>query len=158
VSPSPFSSDITEFLSLLAMHAVRYLIVGGEAVIYYGYARLTGDVDIFYEASTDNGDALFAALVEFWGGEVPGVSAARELLEPGMILQFGVPPNRIDLLNRIDGVSFAECWGSRTQLELPLRERRFCVNYIGRQQLIKNKEAAGRDKDLDDLRFLRRVR
>jgi hypothetical protein len=101
---------------------------------------------------------LFAALVEFWGGEVPGVSGARELLEPGMILQFGVPPNRIDLLNRIDGVSFEECWGGRRQLELPLCGRRFYVNYIGLQQLIKNKEAPGRDKDLDDLRFLRRAR
>jgi predicted nucleotidyltransferase len=157
VSPSPFSSDITEFLSLLSAHGVRYLIVGGEAVIYYGYARLTGDVDIFYEASAENAAALFAALLEFWNGEVPGVGAARELLEPGLILQFGVPPNRIDLLNRIDGVSFPECWGPRKEVDLSLRGRRFPVNYIGRQQLIKNKEAARRDKDLDDLRFLRRL-
>lgn len=153
--PSPFSSDITEFLSLLHTHEVRYLVIGGEAVIYYGYARLTGDVDIFHEPSRQNADRLYAALGEFWGGDVPGGVSARELLEPGMIIQFGVPPHRIDLLNRIDGVSFEECWEPRTDVEVSLGVRRFPVHYIGRGQLVRNKEAARRDKDLDDLRFLK---
>ncbi len=154
--PSPFSSDITEFLFLLQTHEVRYLVIGGEAVIYYGYARLTGDVDIFHEASRQNAGRLYAALGEFWGSDVPGVASARELLEPGIIIQFGVPPHRIDLLNRIDGVSFEECWEPRTDVEVSAGVRHFPVHYIGREQLIRNKEAARRDKDLDDLRFLKR--
>lgn len=46
-----FSKDIQDFIRLLNQHHVRYLIVGGEAVIYYGYARLTGDVDFFFETT-----------------------------------------------------------------------------------------------------------
>ncbi len=46
-----FSDDVQEFLRILAVHKVKYLIVGGEAVIYHGYARLTGDVDFVFESS-----------------------------------------------------------------------------------------------------------
>ena len=84
------------------------IIVGGEAVIYYGYARLTGDVDFFCENSRENVEKLFNVLTEFWKGEIPGIDALEELLEPGMIIQFGSPPHRIDLLNSIDVVSFHE--------------------------------------------------
>jgi len=49
-----FSKNIKEFLFLLHNHKVKYLIVGGEAVIYYGHARLTGDIDIFYDSSKRN--------------------------------------------------------------------------------------------------------
>ena len=153
---SPFSSDITEFLFLLHVRQVRSLIVGGEAVIYYGHARLTGDIDIFYEASPENADRLFAALCEFWGGDVPGVCSSQELRELGTIFQFGAPPHRIDLHNRIDGVSFEECWEPRTSVHTTFNGRPFPVHYIGKEQLIRNKEAARRDRDLDDLRFLKR--
>jgi hypothetical protein len=69
---SSFSPDIQEFLRLLHVHDVRYLIVGGEAVIFYGHARLTGDVDFFYDVDVDNARRLFAALDEFWGGRCRG--------------------------------------------------------------------------------------
>ena len=45
---------------------------------------------------------LFAALLEFWNGDIPGVDKAAELMKQGVITQFGRPPNRIDLLNRLD--------------------------------------------------------
>jgi hypothetical protein len=109
-----------DLLLILHHRAVRYLIVGGEAVIHYGYARLTGDIDLFFESSSENAERLFEALKEFWGGAVPEIDEGNELLEPGVILQFGVPPNRID-------------------------------------QLIENKQASGREKDMDDLRFLREI-
>jgi len=59
---SYFSPDIQEFIRLLFIHKVRYLIVGGEAVIYYGYARLTGDIDFFYERTKQNTKSLYTAL------------------------------------------------------------------------------------------------
>ncbi|MBA7492355.1 hypothetical protein ES702_02905 [subsurface metagenome] len=62
---SHFSIDIREFIRLLSIHKVRYVIVGGEAVIYYGYARLTGDVDFFYEAISENVKKLYSALDDF---------------------------------------------------------------------------------------------
>ncbi|MBM3839307.1 MAG: hypothetical protein FJ398_15325 [Verrucomicrobia bacterium] len=49
IETAHFSADTREFIALLHQHAVRYVIVGGEAVIFHGYARLTGDVDFFYE-------------------------------------------------------------------------------------------------------------
>ena len=106
-----FSPDIRDFITLLHRHQVRYVVVGGEAVIYYGHARLTGDIDFFYERSPANSAALFQALRDFWSGNIPELATADELQEPGLILQFGVPPNRIDLLNQIDGVEFAQAWG-----------------------------------------------
>lgn len=79
------SADIREFLRKLHAHQVRYLVVGGEAVIYHGYPRLTGDVDFFFEANAENARKLFGALQDFWGGEVPSVESAEELLVPGLL-------------------------------------------------------------------------
>jgi hypothetical protein len=111
ITATHFSPDTAEFIRLLHRHSVRYLVVSGEAVIFCGHARLTGDVDFFFDGSGENAKALFGALMEFWAGEIPGIRSVQELLEPGLVVQFGTPPNRIDLLNAIDGVSFGEAWG-----------------------------------------------
>jgi hypothetical protein len=149
-----FSADIREFLFLLAKHHVRYLIVGGEAVVYYGYARLTGDIDLLYERTGGNVKALFDALNEFWDGVIPGIRGDGELYREGMVFQFGVPPNRIDLLNTIDEVEFDAAWKNRVVETLSLRRKRFPIFYVGLNELIRNKKAVGRDKDRDDFRFL----
>ena len=152
-----FSPDIREFLTLLHRHEVRYVVVGGEAVIYYGHARLTGDIDFFYDAGPENAAALFRALLEFWGGNIPGVDRVEELCEEGVIVQFGRPPNRIDLLNRIDAVSFNAAWGTRRTVALETEEGEVPLHYVGLERLIENKQAAGRPKDLEDLAFLRKL-
>jgi hypothetical protein len=131
-------------------------VAGGEAVIYHGYARLTGDVDFFYDRSGSNPDRLYAALIDFWGGPPPGIAAAAELAQPGLVLQYGVPPNRIDLINDIDGVSFDEAWEGRVEPRMPVAGGEIPVPYLGLPELVRNKEASGRPKDLDDLAYLRR--
>lgn len=153
-----FSPDVQEFLRLLSAHAVRYVIVGGEAVIYHGHARLTGDVDVFFDQEPANTQRLFEALLEFWAGAVPGLGSAAELSVPGVIVMFGRPPNRLDLLGRIDGVTFEEVWAGRVETELEVGGTRVPVPYIGLEALLKNKRAAGRPKDLDDLPFLEAAR
>lgn len=158
LEPSSFSPDVCDFLRLLHRHGVKYLIVGGEAVIYHGYARLTGDIDFFFEASAENCERLFMALSEFWEGSVPGLAASDELLRPGLIVQFGVPPNRIDLLNLIGGVTFGEAWPNRRTVMLKGEREEVQIYYLGLEDLIRNKRAAGRHKDLDDLHFLESVR
>jgi hypothetical protein len=152
-----FSPDILEFIRLLHAHRVRYVVVGGEAVIYYGHARLTGDIDFFYDSSPKNAATMFSALRVFWSGNIPGIERVEELEEEGIIIQFGRPPNRIDLLNRIDGVAFAEAWEARvtTTLQTPVEE--FPLYYLGLAHLIRNKEACARPKDQDDLKFLRQI-
>ena len=156
IDAAHFSPDIQEFIRLLHIYDVKYLITGGEAVIYYGYARLTGDVDFFYDRREENVRNLFLALAEFWGGIIPGIKDAEELNEAGLILQFGRPPNRIDLINAISGVSFDEAWQTRVEITLTSDEGDAPLFYIGLEKLIENKQAAGRPKDLEDLAYLRR--
>ena len=152
---SYFSRDVQEFLKLLAVHGVKYLIVGGEAVIYYGHARLTGDVDFFFQSTKKNAANLFKALMEFWAGDIPGIKAFEELMEEGLILQFGVPPNRIDLINRISGVNFREAWENKTGDSIESAGKEVPIYFIGLEELIKNKKAIGRPKDMEDLKYLR---
>ena len=146
------------FLALLHKHHVRYLIIGGGAVIYYGYARLTGGIDICFDLKPDNTVTLYSALEEFWGGSIPAVRREEELRERGLILQFGRPPNRLDLLNVIDGVLFEDAWSSRREVLLETERGEVPIFYISLEHLIANKEAVGRPKDQDDLQFLRRAK
>lgn len=149
-----YSADVVEFFGLLEKHEVQYLVVGGEAVIFHGYPRLTGDIDFFYTATEENVQKLFDALAVFWSGLIPEVRSPHELLEPGLILQFGRPPHRIDLMNAIDGVDFQEAWNGREEVELTGAELAIIVPFLGKTELLKNKAASGRAKDLDDIDHL----
>ena len=151
-----FSPDIREFIGLLHRYGVRCVVVGGEAVIHHGHARLTGDMDFFYDSSPENAAALFQVLLDFWGGRIPGVERVEELSEEGLILQFGRPPHRIDLLNRFDGVDFRAAWETRHTVAVESAQGEVPLHFLGLEQLIENKLAAGRPKDLEDLAFLRK--
>jgi hypothetical protein len=153
-----FSPDIAECLRLLAKHGVRYLVGGGEGVIFHGHVRLTGDVDLFFDATDDNAHRLFAALSEFWGGDVPSVARHDELLAPGLILQFGRPPNRIDFIGGLPGTLFEQAWSERVEVRFGSPPNEFPVFYLGLEALIQSKRVAGRPRDLDDIRFLERAR
>lgn len=152
-----FTEDITEFLLLLFKHKVKYLIVGGEAVLFHGHSRLTGDIDIFYENSNENVDKLFNVLLEFWKNEIPGIKEKSELKEPGIIIQFGLPPNKIDLMNQIEGVNFSEAYNNKIIINRLLNNQNAEIYYIGLKELIKNKKAMSRPKDIDDLQYLQKL-
>ena len=154
IDASAFSPDVQDFLRVLHAHEVRFTLVGGEAVIFYGHIRVTGDIDVYYDREHDNASRLFNALEEFWQDDIPNLEGPFELEQQGVILQFGVPPNRIDLLNEIDGVDFASAWQRRTRVMLEDDSGGIPFSYIGLEDLIRNKRAAGRPKDLDDLPFL----
>lgn len=158
LDPGWFSDDIRDFLRTLNDHRVRFMIVGGEAVIFYGHIRLTGDIDVFFDRSRDNARRLHDALSDFWQGVIPEVGDSSALLVRGVVFQFGIPPNRIDLLNDIDGVTFDEAWPRRTEAAIGEGRDRIPFSYLGLDDLLANKRAAGRPKDLDDLRYLEAVR
>ncbi len=154
IAAAHFGKDILDFFACLNRHAVEYLLVGGEAVIFYGYPRVTGDVDIYYRLTPGNARRLYDTLSDFWGGRIPGIRAPSSLRQDGLIVQFGVPPNRIDLINRIDGVTFDEALADAVAVAVEGRHAPTTLWIIGLDALIRNKRAAGRPKDLDDLRFL----
>ena len=91
---------------------------------------------------------------EFWRREIPELADPSEIESCGVIFQFGVPPNRIDLLNDIDGIDFEAAWRGRTRVVMEGGSEGVPLSYIGLARLIENKKASGRPKDLDDLPFL----
>jgi hypothetical protein len=141
------SNDFIDFLKLLAQHEVRALIIGAFAVAFHAKPRFTKDLDIFVDATPENADRLLRAIDDFGFGTL-GLTIND--FAPGRITQFGYPPNRIDLVTSIDGVTFDQAWGSRVAGNYGGIE----VWYIGRDDLIRNKAAAARPQDLVDLRTL----
>jgi hypothetical protein len=119
-------------------------VVGGYAVAFHGRPRFTKDIDVLIDPSPHNIASVIGALDDFGFGGL-GLSAAD--LTPGRIVQLGVPPNRVDLLCAIDGVTFEDVWAGR----VPGRFGTQAVAYIGRAELIRNKRASGRPQDLADI-------
>jgi len=154
MKPLAFSRDVLEFLRLLARHQVRYLEIGGTAVIYHGYVRLTGEVDFLYDCSSGNVSRLWTALREFWAGSVPGLEKAEELADPEIIVQFGRPPNRIDLIASLKTVDFEQAWSNRVHEQVDIDGEMVPVWLLGLGELKQSKREAGRPKDLEDLRHL----
>lgn len=142
--------DLREFIVLMNSHAVEYVIVGGHAVAYHGYPRFTGDLDFFVRASAENAARLISVLRSFGFPDVRDLEST--LIEAGKVVQLGRPPNRIDLLTGISGISFDEALNSSVTTELD----GLPVQMIGFDALVKNKSASGRPKDLVDLQQLRK--
>jgi hypothetical protein len=142
------SPDWNEFLSLLTSKNVRFLLVGGHAVAGHGEPRLTEDLDVLVEPTRANTTRLRSALVDFgFGEEAPSVD---RLAVPGKIWMLGRKPWRIDILTKIDGVSFARAWKGRVRAAFAHGH----LFVIGRKELIANKRASGREKDLRDVAML----
>ena len=100
--------DFEEFIELLNRHSVEYMIVGAYALALYARPRYTGDVDIFIGRSDNNADLMLSVLKEF-GFESAGITK-EDFLTEGRIIQLGVSPVRIDIMNSIDGVLFEEAY------------------------------------------------
>ena len=158
ISAEHFSNDVLEFLLLLKKHKVKYVIIGGEAVIYYGFARLTGDIDLLYDRQPENVDLLYDALLEFWQGNIPGLDDKDELFDQDAVFQFGVPPNRIDLLSDITAVRFESAWEQKKVENIKVDNKVIEIYFVGLEHLIENKRTIGRPKDQEDLKYLQAIK
>ena len=146
----PLNKDWREFLELLNSNEVEYLVIGAFAVAFHGFPRYTADLDLLIRPTAENADRVLRALSEFGFGKM-GIQAA-DLRSPGMVVQLGVKPNRIDLLTAITGVSFEEAWAARSEAEF----EGIPTHFIGCAELLRNKEHTGRAKDLGDAEELRK--
>lgn len=144
--------DFVDIVAALNAVGARFLVVGAYAMAAHGVPRATGDFDVWVEPGPENGPRVYEALTRF-GAPLQALGITlRDLLAPGVVCQIGLPPRRIDVTTVIDGVEFAEAWKGR--LEGSLGSER--VSYLGREALLRNKQAAGRAKDLADIAALRR--
>lgn len=145
------SADFADFLKLLTERKVDYLIIGGYAVGHYGYIRNTGDFDIWVRLTDENVERTADALDEF--GYAPKEQSLPYLRTPGKILRMGMPPFRLEISTSIDGVEFDVCFPRRKTVE----HDGISVNFIGYDDLISNKKASGRLKDLADVEELEKI-
>lgn len=144
----PLPRDFQDFLRLLNASRIRYLVIGGYAVAYHGYVRYTGDLDLFVELSVSNATKLVSVLREF-GFDLPELKPAL-FLQKGRIVRLGYEPMRLEILNEIDGVSFQECYQHRRRSTVGGLN----IHFIDLPELLKNKRASGRLKDLADVEAL----
>jgi predicted nucleotidyltransferase len=141
--------DFREFLKSLNSARVRYLLLGGYAVIHYGYRRATNDLDVWIAVDPDNADRVARVLRDFAGFSARQVRPSM-FLEKGKVFIIGREPVRIDILTAPSGVEFGGCYERRHQvvwdgIKVPL---------ISLDDLRANKLASGRTKDLADLEYL----
>jgi len=140
--------DWRAFIESLNSNAVEYLIVGAVALAHHGLPRYTGDLDVLVRNTAENAQRLERMLWDFGFGGL-GLKQA-DFVNSYQVIQLGLPPNRIDLLTSMTGVSFDEAWAEKVEAELEGMK----VNILGRQALIRNKKATRRAQDLADLEAL----
>ncbi len=136
--------DYKEMLSLLLDNRVEFLLVGAYALATHGFPRATADIDIFVKPDSENALKLYETLVKF-GAPLENVSP-DDFACPGIILQIGVAPRRIDILTKIDGMTFDEASRGKEIVDI----ENLMIPVISRQNLIINKLATGREKDKID--------
>jgi predicted nucleotidyltransferase len=141
--------DQLDLLSVFRAHGVRFIVVGGHAVNIYTEPRYTGDLDLLVSGDSANGQAVYRALAEF-GAPLKGVTAQDFINKPSQYFQVGVPPSRVDVLQSIAAVEFEAAWTQATMVKV----NGYDVRFLSREDLIRNKLAAGRPKDLVDAEAL----
>lgn len=138
------NSDFKELLKILADKGVKYLVIGGYAVILYGEPRYTKDLDLWVFANPQNAQAIFSALKAF-GAPLTNLTP-EDFAHEGYFYQMGIPPVRVDILMSIPGLSFEEAWERRENIDFDGVQ----MSFISKRDLIITKRASGRPQDILD--------
>jgi len=144
--------DYKDLLSAFHAHGVKYLIVGGYAVIFHAQPRFTKDIDLFIKADLANAQATYAALAEF-GAPLQGIWP-EDFADRSSFFRFGNDPRGFDILPDLPGVDFDAAWEHRVEgvLDAATGLKAF---FISRDDLIAAKLASGRMRDLADVEDIR---
>ena len=143
-------AEFKEFIKHLNKNRVRYLLIGGWAVGLHSNPRLTIDIDFLIGVDDENIEKMIDALKDFG---IKGVPSSFFKIEDNTF-RIGRSPLRIDVLNKALGIEFESCYRRKKVIKLD----GINVNMISKQDLIKSKLAAGREKDLADIAQLKRIK
>jgi hypothetical protein len=146
------NSDFRDLLSALSARGAEHLVVGAQAVGIHAMPRATGDLDIWVATHGENPGRVWNALSDF-GAPLDQLSV-EDLGQPDLIFQMGVVPLRIDIITSVEGLRFEDCWPRR----IMVRNGNLEIPVIGLDDLIVNKRAVGRTRDIADAELLERVR
>ena len=146
------NSDLTDLLAAFDREKIRYLIVGGYAVSFHAEPRYTKDIDLFIATDPKNAQAVYRVLSAY-GAPLDDVTP-DDFQNQKLVYHMGLPPNRVDILMGMPGVAFEKAWPNRVQA----RVDQLRLVYIGLDDLIAAKRAAGRDQDLLDVKQLEWLR
>ena len=142
------AADFRDFLSLCLFHEVRFLVIGGYAVVHYSRPRYTGDLDLWVDASEQNANRIVAVLHDF-GLKGPDVTTGM-ITERKQIIRMGFEPMRLELFTTIPGLDFADCYPRRVNVKIG----KLMVPFLSLSDLKAYKRACGRPKDMQDLEEL----
>ena len=140
--------DFSDLLQSLNDNHVKYLVIGGYAVVQYAEPRFTKDLDVWISTDAENAEAVYKSLREF-GAPLMELTV-KDFSEEGYFFQMGVPPVRVDILMGIPGAAFDECWSRRKEVDFDGLK----VFFISKNDLILAKRASGRPQDLIDADLL----
>lgn len=141
---------------LLALHdaGAAFVVLGGHAVAFHGHPRATKDLDVLVRADGENATCVYRALAAFGAPLSAFEVGEADFATYDGVLQMGVPPLRIDILNRAGGITFDEAIAEGRSFELDGRK----IPVIGKAALLKNKRTVGREQDLADVKALERIK
>lgn len=142
--------NVEKLLSLLNAHSVKYVIIGASAMPLHGYSRHTKDIDIFIEATRENAERTMAALEEC-GYDLSDLKV-EEVLEKKILLRQYILET--DIHPSVAGTNWKEIWKTKVRSEL----NGVTAYFSSLDELIKMKKAAGRPKDMEDLRYLMEIK
>lgn len=143
------NSDFKKLLKIFADRKVKYLIIGGYAVAKHAEPRYTKDLNIWIENSRENAEKVFESL-KLFGAPLNNISI-NDFTIPAMVFQIGIEPSRIGILMGLKDLDFNECWKRRATAMIGELE----VYFISLDDLIFNKQLAGRPQDLRDVEILK---
>lgn len=144
------NEDYHDILAALVAEGARFLVVGAHALAVHGYPRATVDIDVWIEPTRENAERVWRALAAF-GAPLDDLEIRQDdLSRADVVAQFGLPPNRIDILTGVSGLVFTEAWPNRVEEEV----EGVCVPVLGLKDLLANKLASNREKDRADVKGL----
>lgn len=142
--------DFCDFLVELCDAGAEFVVIGGHAVAFHGHPRATKDLDVLVRSSSHNATRVYRALAAFGAPLSTFDVSETDFATYDGVLQIGLPPRRVDVLNRADGITFDEAIADGETFEVDGRD----IPIIGLPALLKNKRAAAREQDLADIKAL----